>query len=102
PDNATVRQAEGVSAALEGAHAAALFGSGMTAATAVVLALPVPAHIIPPRDMYRTFRNWLVIEAPRLGHTVDLVEMADLDAVAKAVRKGKTALVWIEIGRAHV
>src|SRR5439155_12660225 len=96
PDNATVRQAEGVIAALEGAHAAALFGSGMAAATAVVLALPVPAHIIAPRVMYWTFRNWLVSEAPRLGHTVDLVEMADLDAVAKAVRKGKTALVWIE------
>src|SRR5436190_15079631 len=96
PDNATVRQAEGVIAALEGAHAAALFGSGMAAATAVVLALPVPAHIIAPRVMYWTFRNWLVSEAPRLGHTVDLVDVTDLDAVAKAVRKGKTALVWIE------
>ena len=39
-DNATVRQAEAVIAALEGAHEAALFGSGMAAATAIVLALP--------------------------------------------------------------
>src|SRR5204863_5874677 len=74
PDNATVRQTEGVIAALEAAHAAALFGSGMAAATAVVLALPGPAHIIAPRVMYWTFRNWLVSEAPRLGHTVDLVD----------------------------
>jgi len=96
PDNATVRQTEGVIAALEGAHAALLFGSGMAAATAVVLALPLPAHIIAPRVMYWTFRNWLVSEAPRLGHSVDLVDVTDLDAVAKAVRKGKTALVWIE------
>src|SRR5207247_903453 len=51
---------------------------------------------IAPRVMYWTFRNWLVSEAPRLGHTVDLVDMADLDAAAKAVRKDKTALVWIE------
>src|SRR5262245_21047260 len=45
PDNATVRQAEAVIAALEGAHAAALFGSGMAAATAVVLALRESSHI---------------------------------------------------------
>ena len=96
PDNATVRQTEGVIAGLEAAHAALLFGSGMAAATAVVLALPTPAHIVAPRLMYWTFRNWLVSAAPRLGHTVDLVDMADLDAVAKAVRKDKTALVWIE------
>src|SRR5947207_10511865 len=96
PDNATVRQAEGVIAALEGAHQATLFGSGMAAATAVVLALPAPAHIVAPKAMYWTFRNWLVSETPRFGHTVELVDMADLEAVAKAVRKGKTALVWVE------
>ena len=96
PDNATVRQTEAVFAALEGAHEAALFGSGMAAATAVVLVLPAPAHIVAPKVMYWTFRNWLVREAPHLGHTVDLVDMTDLDAVANAVRKGKTALVWIE------
>src|SRR5215211_2476700 len=39
PDNATVREAEGVIAMLEGAEAGALlFGSGMAAATAVFLA----------------------------------------------------------------
>ena len=96
PDNATVRQTEAVIAALEGAHEAALFGSGMAAAAAVVLALPAPAHIVAPEVMYWALRNWLVGEAPRLGHTVDLVDMTDLDAVAKAVRKGRTALVWIE------
>src|SRR5215467_7050476 len=39
PDNATVRQAEAVIAALEGAADAKLFGAGMAAAIAVVLAL---------------------------------------------------------------
>src|SRR5712691_951211 len=46
PDNATGRKAEAVIAALEGAHEAALFGSGMAAATAIVLALPEPTHIV--------------------------------------------------------
>ena len=97
PDNATVRQTEAVIAALEGAHEATLFGSGMAAATAVVLALPAPAHIVAPQVMYWAFRNWLVAEAPRFGHRVDLVDTTDLDAVRAAVRKpGKTALVWIE------
>src|SRR5882672_1312457 len=59
PDNATTRQAEAVIAALEGAHEAVLFGSGMAAATAVVLALPGPTHIVASRVMYWAFRSWL-------------------------------------------
>src|SRR4051794_1416811 len=96
PDNATVRQAEAVLAALEGTDEAALFASGMAAATAVVLALPQPSHIVAPKVMYWTFRNWLVQNAPRLGHSVDIVDMTDLDAVAKTVQPGRTALVWVE------
>ena len=41
-DNATVRQAEAVIAALEGAPEAALFGSGMAAATAALFHFPTP------------------------------------------------------------
>jgi len=40
PDNATVRQTEAVIAAIEGAHEALVFGSGMAAATSVILAMP--------------------------------------------------------------
>src|SRR5919205_2141810 len=65
PDNATVRQAEAVIAALEGAHDAALFGSGMAAATAVVVALPEPSHIVASQVMYWAFRAWLATEATR-------------------------------------
>ena len=96
PDNATVRQAEAVIAALEGAHEAALFGSGMAAATAVVLALPQRSHIVASQVMYWAFRHWLANEAPRFGHRVDFVDTTDLDAVRKAVKPGKTALVYIE------
>jgi cystathionine gamma-synthase len=95
PDNATVRQTERVIAALEEAHQAALFGSGMAAATAVVLALPAPAHIVASQVMYWAFRNWLAKEAPRFGHCVDFVDTSDLDAVRAAV-KPDTALVYIE------
>src|ERR1700704_861075 len=67
PDNATVRQAQAVIAALEGAHERALFGSGMSAATTIILALPERSHIVASRVMYWAFRHWLATEATRLG-----------------------------------
>jgi cystathionine gamma-synthase len=96
PDNATVRQAEGVIAVLEQAREALLLGSGMSAATAAVMALPSPAHIVAGKVMYWAFRNWLMSEAPRLGYSVDLVDTDDLAAVRAAVRRRKTKLIWIE------
>ncbi len=96
PDNATVRQGESVVAALEGAKDALLFGSGMSAATAVVMALPERSHIVASQVMYWAFRHWLTTEAPRFGHRVELVDTSDLAAVRRAVRRGKTGLVWIE------
>src|SRR4030095_16019769 len=53
PDNATVRHTEAVIAALEGAHEALLFGSGMAAATSVVLALPPGRHVLAPPEIGR-------------------------------------------------
>jgi cystathionine gamma-synthase len=95
-DNATVRQAEQVIADLEGAQTALLFGSGVSASAAVVMALPHPAHIVASQVMYWGFRNWLIGEATRLGHRVDLVDTSDLDALRRAVKPGDTKLVWIE------
>ncbi len=96
PDNATVRHGEALIAALEGAREALLFGSGMSAATAAVMALPRGAHVVASEVMYWAFRNWLVTETSRLGITVDLVDTSDLKAVRAAVKRGKTKLVWIE------
>jgi cystathionine gamma-synthase len=95
PDNATVRQTEQVIAALEDARDALLFGSGMSAATAAVMALP-PSHIVASKVMYWALRHWLVTEAPRFGHRVDVVDTSDLEAVRRAVKRGRTKLVWIE------
>src|SRR5260370_100281 len=94
--NATVRAGEALIAALDGAREALLFGSGMSAAPAAVMALPRGAHVVASEVMYWAFRNWLVTEAPRLGITVDLVATSDLKAVRAAVKRGKTKLVWIE------
>src|SRR3954469_1087941 len=95
PDNETVRQTEAVIAALEGAHQAMLFGSGMAAATGVVLALPPGSHVLAPQVCYWGLRDWLKNEAPLFGYGVDLVDMSSADAV-RAAMKPDTKLVWIE------
>jgi cystathionine gamma-synthase len=95
PDNATVRHTEAVIAALEGAHEALLFGSGMAAATSVVLALPPGSRVLAPQVCYWGFRDWLINEAPLFGYRVDLADMTDVAAV-RAAMKPDTKLIWIE------
>ena len=94
-DNLSVQQAESLIAALEGADEALLFGSGMAAATAVLLALERPTHIIASQVMYWGFRSWLR-EIGQYGHRISFVDTSDLDAVRAAVRPGETGLFWIE------
>jgi cystathionine gamma-synthase len=94
-DNLSIEQAQNVIAALEAADEALLFGSGMAAATTVLLALEKPTHIIASQIMYWGFRSWLR-EIGRYGHSVTFVETSDLDAVRAAIRPGKTGLFWIE------
>ncbi|HEY8382147.1 MAG TPA: aminotransferase class V-fold PLP-dependent enzyme [Microvirga sp.] len=97
PDNATVRDAEGVIAMLEEAPAGALlFGSGMAAATAVFQALSPGDHVVASKVMYWALRNWLMTEAVRWGLEVDFAETDDLAALKAALRPGKTKMVWIE------
>jgi cystathionine gamma-synthase len=94
-DNASVQQAETLIAALEGGEQAMMFGSGMSAATAVLLALEGPTHIVASQIMYWGFRSWLR-DIGRYGHSVTFVETSDLEAVRAAVRPGETGLLWIE------
>jgi cystathionine gamma-synthase len=97
PDNATVREAEGVIAMLEEAPAGALlFSSGMAAATALFQALEPGDHVVASKVMYWALRNWLTTEATRWGLAVSFVETDHLDALRAAVTPGRTKLVWIE------
>jgi cystathionine gamma-synthase len=95
-DNETVREAEAVIAALEGADAAMVLGSGMSAATAVFLALAPGDHVVVPQVMYWALRNWLLTDATHWGLRVETVDTSDLDALRAAVRPGQTKLVWLE------
>jgi cystathionine gamma-synthase len=95
-DNETVREAEAVLTMLEGAAASLVFGSGMSAATALFLALRPGDHVVAPTVMYWALRNWLKNDAAEWGLKVDFVDATDLDALRAAVRPGATKLVWIE------
>jgi cystathionine gamma-synthase len=95
-DNPAFDQAEAVLCALEGGAQALLFASGMAAATAVFQALAPGDHVLAPKVMYWSLRNWLTSFAVRWGLQVELIDMHDPAAVQAAVRPGQTALVWIE------
>ena len=96
PHNETVREAEAIVAALEGATAAMVFGSGQSAASAAFLALAPGDHIVAPSTMYWFLRGWLRQDARSWGLDTDFVDMADLARLRDAIRPGKTKLVWIE------
>src|SRR6185503_3809984 len=96
PDNATVRQVEGVLTELEGGAAGIVLASGMTAATTAFLALERPAHVVAPAVMYWGLRKWLQEDAPSLGIEATFVDAGDAAAIRAAVRPGKTRMVWIE------
>lgn len=95
-DNPAFDQAEAVLKELEHGAAAALFASGMAAATAVFQALAPGDHVLAPKVMYWSLRNWLMNFATHWGLQVELIDMADPAAVKAALRPGKTKLVWIE------
>ncbi|HSB25308.1 MAG TPA: aminotransferase class V-fold PLP-dependent enzyme [Burkholderiaceae bacterium] len=95
-DNPAFDQAEALIARLEdGAHSA-LFASGMAAATAVFQSLAPRDHVLAPKVMYWSLRNWLMNFATTWGLQVELIDMADPAAVRAALKPGKTKLVWIE------
>ncbi len=95
-DNPAFDQAEAVISRLEEGAAAILFASGMAAATAVFQSLAPGDHVLAPKVMYWSLRNWLMGFATSWGLEVELIDMTDPAAVQAAVRPGRTRLIWIE------
>jgi cystathionine gamma-synthase len=95
-DNPGYEQPEGLLAELEGGAGAMLFSSGMAAMTAVFCALVPGDHVVAPQVMYWALRRWISEFALTWGITVSFVDPGDLDALAAAVRLGRTRIVWVE------
>ena len=98
PDNATIREAEGVIAMLEDAPAGALlFSSGMAAATAVFQALDPGDHVVAPKVMYWALRNWLATETRRAAALASISSRRTISTSCAGRRaRQRTKLVWIE------
>ncbi len=94
--NPTYDQVEALLADLEGGAGALLFASGMAAATTVFDVLEPGSHVVAPRSMYFTIRAWLLDQGTRRGLEVDLVPAGDLAALERALRPGRTRIVWSE------
>ena len=96
-DNPTYLACEEVLARLEGGAGALVFASGMAASAAVVEStVRAGDHLVASRAMYWSFRNRLVALADRWGLALDLVDTQTPGELERAVRPGRTRLVWIE------
>jgi len=95
-DNPAFDQAEQLIARLEGGAQGALFASGMAPATAVFQALAPGDHVLAPKVMYWSLRNWLLNFATQWGLRVESIDMTDPASVRAALKPGQTRLVWIE------
>src|SRR5216684_2171950 len=95
-DNPGYDQPQALITALEGGAASLLFASGMAAATALFLSLPLGAHVVAPRVMYWALRRWLATADTSGRLHVDFVDATALDELRRAVEPGRTRLLWIE------
>lgn len=95
-DNPTFDQPEALLNHLERGAGAALFSSGMAAATSVFLALKPGDHVVAPKVMYWALRHWLAGYATEWGLNVDFVDASDPGEIARTVQSGRTKLLWIE------
>jgi cystathionine gamma-synthase len=93
--NPNRRALETALAMLEGGEGALAFSSGSAASMAVFQALAAGDHVLAPHDAYYgTLRTARELFAP-WGLQLDVVDMADLDAVKRALRPN-TRIVWVE------
>lgn len=95
--NPTVEAAERHLATLEGAEAALLFASGMSAiTTALLVLLPPGSHLVLTQDMYRRTREFVGTWLPRLGVRHTIVPPGDHEALRTALRP-ETRLLFSEV-----
>jgi len=89
-------QAEALLAKLEGGENALMYASGMAAIAAVLRALEPGDHLVALRDLFRGSLKWIQLNLIPWGVDVDFVANDDIDDLARAMRPGKTKMVYLE------
>ena len=95
--NPTVDRVERRLAALDSGDDAALYASGMSAVTSLLLSvLPTGAHVVMTDDCYRRTRQFSLSYLRRLGIETSIVPMGDYEALEAALIRGKTRFIISE------
>ncbi|MHA1522823.1 MAG: trans-sulfuration enzyme family protein [Alphaproteobacteria bacterium] len=87
---------ERLAAELDGGAAALLFSSGLAAIAALLETVRMGQHIAAPKIMYFGAQAWMTRIAERRGIGLTLYDAAEEGAIARAVRPGETAILWVE------
>ncbi|KAA5804903.1 PLP-dependent transferase [Alkalicaulis satelles] len=96
PEGPTQAHAAALICALEGGADARLFSSGLAAAAAVFATLPAGAHVVAQTKMYYGAKKLLQSLETKGAIVLAFFDPDDPDALARAVKPGATALIWIE------
>lgn len=94
--NPVFEQAESILCQLEDGVDAALFASGMAAASALVATLNSGDQVVLSGQCYFGVRHWLEREAKRVGFGLRVFAAGDLDDLARTLAAGSASLVWVE------
>lgn len=94
--NDTVRQAEEVMRALEGAAESLFFPSGMAAVAALFRTIPSGGKVVVQSGIYWGTTGWTRAFCARRAITLQEVDASDAKALEAACASGPVDLVWIE------
>ncbi|MEM7209047.1 MAG: PLP-dependent aspartate aminotransferase family protein [Pseudomonadota bacterium] len=94
--NPTYAVAEELAAKLDGGADAMVFASGMAAVVAFFETVNAGEHVVAPRVMYHGAQDWLRRIADKRGIGLTLFDATDPNALAAAVLKDNTRVIWIE------
>ena len=95
--NPTTNAFAGAIAALEGARNGFAFPSGMSAEDTLIRLLARPGdQVVHSTDVYGGTHKLLSVIKPVEGITSQAVDLTDVDVAARAIRRARPQIVWVE------
>ncbi|MEZ5776107.1 MAG: PLP-dependent aspartate aminotransferase family protein [Hyphomicrobiaceae bacterium] len=95
-ESPTIDLAESVISSLEGAAGSRLFSTGLAGIAAIFETLRPGQHVLVPRVMYFGALLWLKRLCELRNVELEQFDQGDIATLRRAVKPGRTALVWVE------